>query len=65
MKMWWKYDVQFARCTRSLLSPFSFLPVISYCLSSRFFAVSLQVNIAPNKVEVPVDDSKFFTCQGE
>uniref|UniRef100_A0A670KMU2 Neural cell adhesion molecule 1 n=1 Tax=Podarcis muralis TaxID=64176 RepID=A0A670KMU2_PODMU len=30
-----------------------------------FFAVSLQVNIAPNKVEVPVGESKFFLCQGE
>nr|XP_028563409.1 neural cell adhesion molecule 1 isoform X2 [Podarcis muralis] len=28
-------------------------------------AVSLQVNIAPNKVEVPVGESKFFLCQGE
>ncbi|XP_078235727.1 neural cell adhesion molecule 1 isoform X5 [Pogona vitticeps] len=26
-------------------------------------AVSLQVNIAPNKVEVPVGESKFFLCQ--
>ncbi|KAJ7304928.1 hypothetical protein JRQ81_010605 [Phrynocephalus forsythii] len=25
--------------------------------------VSLQVNIAPNKVEVPVGESKFFLCQ--
>ncbi|XP_062817258.1 neural cell adhesion molecule 1 isoform X17 [Anolis carolinensis] len=26
-------------------------------------AVALQVNIAPNKVEVPVGESKFFLCQ--
>ncbi|XP_039206464.1 neural cell adhesion molecule 1 isoform X9 [Crotalus tigris] len=26
-------------------------------------AVSLQVNIVPNKVEVPVGESKFFLCQ--
>uniref|UniRef100_A0A670KGR5 Neural cell adhesion molecule 1 n=1 Tax=Podarcis muralis TaxID=64176 RepID=A0A670KGR5_PODMU len=27
--------------------------------------VSLQVNIAPNKVEVPVGESKFFLCQSK
>ncbi|XP_015742936.2 neural cell adhesion molecule 1 isoform X3 [Python bivittatus] len=37
-------------------------------VSSSFFGVlfsgiSLQVNIAPNKVEVPVGESKFFLCQ--
>ncbi|KAH0623345.1 hypothetical protein JD844_031577 [Phrynosoma platyrhinos] len=34
----------------------------SLCFVS-FLAAALQVNIAPNKVEVPVGESKFFLCQ--
>ncbi|KAF7236918.1 Neural cell adhesion molecule 1 [Varanus komodoensis] len=33
------------------------------CFLSLRGEVSLQVNIAPNKVEVPVGESKFFLCQ--